>query len=62
MDSLDLIEKLKTILSTAEKQAVNQINSSQLQIDERFNSSIILERSLLRMLLNELITDLEALN
>lgn len=61
MDALDLIEKLKFILSSSEQEAVTHLKTSSLSIDERFHSSLVLERSLLRLHLNELVADLEAL-
>lgn len=62
MDTLELIEKLKIILAQSEKEAVSLLDTSILPIDERFQASAVLERSVLRMSLIQLVTDLEALD
>lgn len=62
MDTLELISKLKLILSTSEDKANQFVKSSSLPIDDRFVASRTLECSHLRVQLLQFVSDLEALD
>ncbi|MBF4308099.1 hypothetical protein, partial [Vibrio anguillarum] len=61
MDVLDLIEKLKGILASSERDSLTvlEAHNSPLLIDARFEASRLVELTSLRTQLTHLVSDLE---